>query len=145
MPRSSAIRSRNISPCSRVGSSAATSTCTANPSGKITRGAVWTTIAVSVADGTGGGGVVLCCWAQAATNSASAKEIPRLAALARDDTLFLTLDLQLARDEIVFLRVVTERAKRHVQQLRGLRLHTAAALQRLQHEDLHDRVEVLLQ
>src|SRR5207248_2653676 len=103
MPRSSARRSRNIRPCSRVGSSAATSTCTAKLSGRITRGACW-------AAGGGGagrdGGDDVCC--------------VHASAIATINRLRFTFDLHFARDEIEFFRVVAERAERHVQQLRGL-------------------------
>src|SRR6266542_3014063 len=126
MPRSSARRSRYINPCVRVGSSMASSTCIAAPSGRITRGP-------DAAAGAGAAGV-FCGALQAATRIASTMR------------LFLTFHLHdVARDEVVLLRVVAERAERHPQQLGRLRLHAATALERLEHEGLADRLEVVLQ
>src|SRR5207249_1525812 len=127
MPRSSASRSRYIRPCVRVGSSMASSTWIAAPSGRITRGP-------DAAAGAGAAGV-FCGALQAATRSVS-----------RRRRLLLTIHLHdVARDEVVLLRVVAERAERHPQQLGRLRLHASAALERLEHEDLADRLEVVLQ
>src|SRR5438105_2809436 len=131
MPRSSASRSRYIRPCVRVGSSMASSTWIAAPSERITRGP---DAAAAAAAGAGAAGV-FCGALQAATRSAS-----------RRRRLLLTFHLHdVARDEVVLLRVVAERAERHPQQLGRLRLHAAAALERLEHEDLADRLEVVLQ
>src|SRR4051794_32626254 len=47
-----------------------------------------------------------------------------------------------ARDEVVLLRVVAEGAEGHLQQFRRLGLHPARALQRLEHEDLADGLQV---
>src|SRR3954453_3651058 len=52
---------------------------------------------------------------------------------------------RLAGDEVVFFRVVAEGAERNPQQLRRLRLLATGALQRLEHEDLPDSFEMILQ
>src|SRR5947209_568531 len=108
--------SRYISPCARVGSSVASSTWMAAPSGRTTRGPC---------GGAAGGGVaaLFCGELQASIRTAMST--------ARS---FLILHLhilrfRIARDEVVLLRVVAERAEGHPQQLRRLRLHAAAALQ----------------
>src|SRR5712691_3172764 len=102
-------------PCWRVGSSAATSTCTTSPSGKTMRGPAAATVRVEA----GGGGLFT-------------PQARRRRTAASSSFLILHLDhillLSFARDEVIFLRVVTERAERHAQQLGGLRLHAAGAL-----------------
>src|SRR3954471_16459971 len=111
MPRSSARRSRYIRPCVRVASSVASSIWMAVPSGRITRGPD------AAAAGAGAAGVF--CGAL--------HDVARRASARR---LFLTFHLHdVARDEVVLFCVVAERAERHPQQLRGLRLHAAAALE----------------
>src|ERR1044071_1721163 len=98
----------------------------AAPSGRTTRGPAATA---------GGGAAGVFCGALHAASSS-----------ARAITLFLTFHLHgVARDEVIFLRVVAEGAERHPQELRRLRLHAAAALQRLEHEDLSDRFQMVLQ
>src|SRR6266850_1878230 len=105
IPRSSGSRSRNISPCSRVGSSAATSTCTVKWSGRVTRGPDCAAGAVA-ADG----GDALRCVQAAMIRTTIRTTI----STAIRTNLLLTLDLHLARDEIVLLRVIPERTERHV-------------------------------
>src|ERR1041385_7052961 len=114
-----------MSPWARVASSLASSTWIVAPSGRTTRGPD---------AGAGGGEGAVCCGELHAARSS--------AIVIR---LFFTFHLHdVARDEIVLLRVVAERAKRHPQQFRGLRLHASAALERLQHEDLSDGLQVIL-
>src|SRR5690242_10940951 len=106
IPRSAASWSRNISPCSRVGSSAAISTWITVPSGKTMRGPA------------GAGGVtdpVVVVGAGAEREQAS------IATANRRASLFFTFDLHhvvflpLTRDEVEFLGVVAERAERHLE------------------------------
>src|SRR5689334_17501324 len=134
MPRSSARWSRNMRPCVRVSSSAAISTVTGKLSGKTMRGVAGAGIdCVCVAVVAGCGGAVGCVQAKARS---------RMALLF---ILHLHHFVFLARDELVLFRVVAERAEGHAQQLRGLGLHAADALERLEHEDLGDRLEVVLE
>src|ERR1700694_5442923 len=61
------------------------------------------------------------------------------------DHILRRIGLALPRDEIVLLRVVPERAERHFEQLRRLRLHASGSLERFEHEDLSDGLEMILQ
>src|SRR5438874_5114699 len=109
IPRSGGSTSRYIRPCCRVSSSATTSTCTVDPSGKTMRGpagAGWV--------GAVGGG-----------EEFTPHDSRRSIATATSSFLILHLDdillPRFARDELVFLRVVSKGPERHPKQLGGLR------------------------
>src|ERR1700743_2708854 len=123
-----------MSPCVRVSSSDATSTRVVKPSANVIGGR-----AVAGAAAAAGGGADGFIWQlPIGTSKATARQ--RVSLLMFElQHLFLAV----ARDEIVFFCVVAKRAERHAQQLGGLRLDAAAALQCLQHEDLADRFEVI--
>src|SRR4029079_6063239 len=98
----------------------------AAPSGSTTRG--------PDAGAAGGGAAGVFCGAlHAASSSANAS------------TLFFTFHLHgVARDEGIFFRVLAAGGERHAQELGRLRLHAAAALERLEREDFSDRLQMVL-
>src|ERR1051325_15508 len=134
MPVPSATRSRNMRPCARVSLSAASSTRTGKPSGRITRGA-----AVLFTATLATGGATVSC----AGGAGFVQNVNRSARPASAVSL-LTLHLRFPGDQLVLFRVVPKRSERHAQQLRGLGLDAARPLQRLEHEDLPDRLQVVL-